>query len=140
MSRERRVRVVPDRRLAGSGGDNGGGGCDGARGAAAGSEVATARSRAQRAERVGGGREQAHREGTSSVGLRGSCGIRRTGGVACTKRRPAPEWRRRKPRAHGARGAASASRLICSGSQERRGLSGCGCGGRCTAALTAGEQ
>ena len=49
-ARERRVRVVPDRRRAGSGGAGGGGGCDGARGAAAGTEVATARGGPQRAQ------------------------------------------------------------------------------------------
>ena len=42
-ARERRVRVVPDRWRAGSGGASGGGGCDGAWVAAAGAEVATAR-------------------------------------------------------------------------------------------------
>ena len=36
------MRVVPDRRRAGSGGASGGGGCDGAQVAAAGTEVATA--------------------------------------------------------------------------------------------------
>ena len=82
MSRERRVRVVPDRRLAGSGGDGGGGGCDGARGAAAGSEVVTARSRAQRAEHGGGERDQAHRERSSSVGLRRSYGAASHGPAA----------------------------------------------------------